>query len=75
MLPKVTFVLIKDKQVQNAETIEADLGAIKRRISRIQDQGFDSAIAVFGEGLKWDISFPMTQAEIDKESSKLHRNL
>ena len=32
-------------------------------------------IAVFGEGLKWDISFPMTQAEIDKESSKLHRNL
>jgi hypothetical protein len=75
ILPKVTFVLIKDKQVQMAETIEADLESIKRRISHIQEQGFDSAVAVFSEGLKWDISFPMTPTEIDKESINLHRNL
>jgi hypothetical protein len=75
MLSNVTFVLIKDNQVQTAETIEADLESIKRKISHIQEQSFDSAVAVFGKGLKWDISFPMTPTEIDKESINLHRNL
>jgi hypothetical protein len=75
ILPKVTFVLIKDNQVETAETIEADLESIKRKISHIQEQGFDSAVAVFSEGLKWDISFPMTPTEIEKEAINLHRNL
>jgi hypothetical protein len=73
--PKVTFILIKDKQVETAETIEGHVDAIERRISRIQDEGFDATVAVFGEGAKWDISFPMTSADIAKISVKLHRNL
>jgi hypothetical protein len=71
----ITFVSIKDKQVQAADTIDGDLGAINRRISRIQDDGYDSAVVVFGEGKTWDISFPMTPSEIEKSAFKLHRNL
>lgn len=73
--PLITFVLIKDKQVQTAETIEGDKDAIARRIAKIQDNGFDSSVAVYGEGAKWDISFPMSDAEIEKTAIKLQRNL
>jgi len=75
MLVKITFVLIVDKQVQKAETIGGDLQAITRRIRRIQYEGYDSAVAVFGDGAKWDLSFPMTTSEIEKASIKLHSNL
>lgn len=74
-ISKITFVLIKDKQVQTAETIEGELTAINRRISRIQYEGWDSTVAVFGEGAKWDINFPMSQSDIDKTANKLFRNL
>jgi hypothetical protein len=72
---KITFVLIVDKQVQTAETIDGDLQAITRRITRIQYEGYDLAVAVFGDGAKWDLSFPMTTSEIKKTSIKLHSNL
>lgn len=75
MSAKVIFILIKDKQVTTAEPIDGDLNAIKRRITRIQYEGWDSTVAVFGDGAKWDISFPMTPSEIEKTSTKLHRNL
>jgi len=75
MLVKITFVLIVDKQVQKAETIGGDLQAITRRIRRIQYEGYHSAVAVFGDGAKWDLRFPMTTSEIEKNAIKLHRNL
>jgi hypothetical protein len=74
-MPKITFVLIKDKQVESAETIDANRDAIYRRISKIQMDGFDSCVAIFGEGAKWDITFPMADIDIEKASIKLERNL
>jgi hypothetical protein len=73
--PKITFVLIKNKQVESAETINAEQEAIYRRICKIQEEGFDSCVAVFGEGAKWDIRFPMSDIDIEKTSIKLERNL
>jgi hypothetical protein len=72
---KITFILIKDEQVQLAETIDAEVDAIQRRISRIQCDGYDSTVIVFGNGEKWDVRFPMTLSQIEKTSIKLIRNL
>jgi hypothetical protein len=75
MADKVTFILIKNKQVQTAETIDGDLAAIQRRISRIQSDGYDSTVAIFGDGSKWDFKFPMTESEVEKKSLKFYRSL
>jgi len=72
---KITFVLIKNKQVHSAQTIEADKDSIAQGISKIQALGLDSAVAVYGNGSKWDISYPMTDAQIENTALKLYRNV
>lgn len=73
--PKVTFVAIKDKQVQTASTIDGDTTAIFRRISVIQEEAFDKVVAIYGEGAKFDITFPLDEEQIQKVAERINRNL
>ena len=71
----IAFVLIKDNQVSSAETIEADEAAIQRRILKIQDEGFDSSVAIYGDRFRCDMRFPMSDVQIERIANKLFRSI
>ena len=75
-LANIVFVLIKDKQVTTAQTVPVEKEVeISRRLAQFNYTGVEACVAVFGEGAKWDIRFPLTESEIDKTAAKLFRNL
>ncbi len=72
---KVSIVLIKNSTVHNAETIDAELNALARRITRSRDEGMDAVVIVFGESQTYKFSLPVTDTEANTIASKIMRSI
>lgn len=72
---KVSIVLIKNSTVHIAETIDAELGALTRRITRSRDEAMDAVVIVFGESQTYKFSLPVTDTEANNIASKVMRSI
>lgn len=60
-MPRATFVAIKNEQVLTAETIEVERDAIVRKLNKFEDEGAEQVVAVYGDGLTYNITFPQCE--------------
>jgi hypothetical protein len=72
---KVSIVLIKNSTVNIAETIDAELNALTRRITRSRDEGMDAVVIVFGESQTYKFSLPVTDTEANNIASKVMQSI